>query len=154
MQGAKSIEGLSFTRLEHNFTCKAYVKVNNMDDLRLLSVRNCENVGALFNIMRHTMNLRGLMIHFSTEHNDLSMQKFIKIIGNVAHDHLQQLRVLQIHNMKHLKCFSYDFPNLICLQDVSIIECETLEELPKGFGQLEALEAFRILRCPNLKKDT
>ena len=102
--------------------------------------------------MRHTINLRGLMIHFFTEHSDLSTQIFIKYIGNVAHNHLQELRVLQIRNMKHLKCFSYDFPNLICLQDVSIIGCETLEELPTAFGQLEALEAFQILGCPNLKR--
>ena len=131
MQSIEHVEGMSFERLEHKSTYEGSFKMKDVPNLRLLSVQNCDDVDVLFDILKHTVQLRWLKIHFSFE-NDKSIEQqktFADNFWNIAQAFLHQMCVLQIYNYDFLVINPSGSFTFHCLEGISLRNCDNFENL-------------------------
>ena len=144
---------MSFERLEHKSTYEGSFKIKDMPSLRLLSVQNCDDVDVLFDILKHSVQLRWLKIHFSLESDkSITQQKsFANNFWNIAQTFLHQICVLQIHNCDFLYISPSCSSKFPCLKDISLTNCNNLENFIKILSNLIALEELNFSKCQDLK---
>jgi hypothetical protein len=104
MQCIERVQGMSFERLEHKSTSEGSFKMKDMPNLRFLSVQNCDDVCVLFDILKHSVHLRWLKIHFSLENDKFVKQpkSFAKNFWKTAQTFLHQMCVLKFYNCDFL----------------------------------------------------
>ena len=149
------MEGLSFTTIEQKSRNEPDIHLNKMNNLQLLNAQNCEDLELLLAIISQTTQLKWLSISFPSHHDAFSLQQehFLKNISNFARDNLHQMHVLEICNFKICRSISLDSLQVIPLKQLTFYNCDTcpFEEFPNGLTKLEVLEELNIIRCKNLK---
>ena len=146
MQCIECVQGISFERLEHKSAYDGSFKMRDMPNLRLLSVQNCDDVDVLFDILKHSVQLRWLKIHFSLE-NDKSIEQqkfFANNFWNIVQTFLHQLCVLQLYNCDFLdfsRTYAFTFP---CLKGISLTNCDNFENCIFEFDHMVVIDSLKI----------
>ena len=138
MQCIERVQGMSFERLEHKSTYEESFKKYDMPNLQLLSIQNCDDVDVHFDILKHSIQLQWLKIHFSLE-NDKSIKQqksFANNFWNIAQSFLHQMCVLQIYNYDFLVINPSGSFTFHCLEGISLRNCDNFENFMKILSNL------------------